>query len=77
MNGNEQLAFYPNLVFAGTSVAGGRGEAVTFAIGANTEFGRIARLNSHLADAAIAALEDIGSPRALIIAADARSTVNG
>ncbi|HEX6044523.1 MAG TPA: cation-transporting P-type ATPase [Pyrinomonadaceae bacterium] len=33
-----------NLVFAGTSVAGGRGEAVVFATGANTEFGRLAQL---------------------------------
>jgi magnesium-transporting ATPase (P-type) len=33
-----------NLVFAGTTVASGRGEAVVFATGANTEFGRIARL---------------------------------
>jgi magnesium-transporting ATPase (P-type) len=33
-----------NLVFAGTTVASGRGEAVAFATGANTEFGRIARL---------------------------------
>lgn len=31
----------PNLVFAGTSVVSGRGEAVVFATGANTEFGRI------------------------------------
>jgi hypothetical protein len=35
--------------------------------------GRIARLKPRLADAAITALEDIGSPRALTIAADARS----
>jgi HEAT repeat protein len=35
--------------------------------------GRIARRNPHLAGTAIAALEDIGSPRALRIAADARS----
>ncbi|MBI4455281.1 MAG: cation-transporting P-type ATPase [Acidobacteria bacterium] len=33
-----------NLVFAGTTVAGGRGEAVVFATGAATEFGRIAQL---------------------------------
>jgi Ca2+-transporting ATPase len=33
-----------NLVFAGTSVASGRGEAVVFATGAATEFGRIAKL---------------------------------
>ncbi len=33
-----------NLVFAGTAVASGRGEAVVFATGANTEFGRIAQL---------------------------------
>lgn len=34
----------PNIVFAGTSVASGRGEAVVFATGAATEFGRIATL---------------------------------
>ena len=34
----------PNLVFAGTSVVSGRGEAVVFATGENTEFGRIAQL---------------------------------
>jgi magnesium-transporting ATPase (P-type) len=33
-----------NLVFAGTTVASGCGEAVVFATGANTEFGRIAQL---------------------------------
>jgi magnesium-transporting ATPase (P-type) len=33
-----------NLVFAGTTVVGGRAEAVAFATGAATEFGRIARL---------------------------------
>jgi magnesium-transporting ATPase (P-type) len=37
-------AALPNLVFAGTSVLSGRGEAVIFATGANTEFGRIAQL---------------------------------
>ena len=44
IDGNQPLAFFPNLVFAGTSVAHGRGESVVFAIGAKTEFGRIARL---------------------------------
>ena len=34
----------PNLVFAGTNVVSGRGEAVVFAIGAASEFGRIANL---------------------------------
>ncbi|MBS1795636.1 MAG: cation-transporting P-type ATPase [Acidobacteria bacterium] len=43
-DGRQPLAFCPNLVFAGTSVAGGRGAAVVYAIGARTEFGRIARL---------------------------------
>ena len=33
-----------NLVFAGTSVVSGRGEAVVFATGAKTEFGKIAQL---------------------------------
>jgi magnesium-transporting ATPase (P-type) len=37
-------AVLPNLVFAGTAVAAGRGEAVVFATGAATEFGRIAQL---------------------------------
>jgi len=37
-------AMVANLVFAGTSVVRGRGEAVVFATGATTEFGRIARL---------------------------------
>jgi len=37
-------AALPNLVFAGTSVVSGRGEAVIFATGANTEFGRLAQL---------------------------------
>jgi len=34
----------PNLVFAGTSVASGRGAAVVFATGSTTEFARIAQL---------------------------------
>lgn len=34
----------PNLVFAGTAVASGRGEAVVIATGGSTEFGRIAHL---------------------------------
>jgi len=37
-------AMLANLVFAGTSVVAGRGEAVVFAVGAATEFGRIAAL---------------------------------
>ncbi|MBS1811200.1 MAG: cation-transporting P-type ATPase [Acidobacteria bacterium] len=36
----------PNLVFAGTSIASGKGEAVVFATGAATEFGRLAQLTS-------------------------------
>ena len=43
--GDAQVAaLLPNLVFAGTSVASGRGEAVVYATGASTEFGRIAAL---------------------------------
>ncbi|HZS00413.1 MAG TPA: cation-transporting P-type ATPase [Chloroflexota bacterium] len=38
------LTELPNLLFAGTTVASGRGEAVVFATGSATEFGRIARL---------------------------------
>jgi magnesium-transporting ATPase (P-type) len=38
-----------NLVFAGTTIADGRGEALVFATGAATEFGRIARL-THVQD---------------------------
>lgn len=34
----------PNVVFAGTNVVSGRGEAAVFATGANTEFGRIAQI---------------------------------
>lgn len=42
-----KLATYlPNLVFAGTTVADGRGEALVFATGATTEFGRIAQLTN-------------------------------
>jgi magnesium-transporting ATPase (P-type) len=37
-----------NLVFAGTAVASGRGEAVVYATGAATEFGRLARLTQAL-----------------------------
>ena len=37
-------AEFPNLVCAGTNVVAGRGEAVVFATGGATEFGRIARL---------------------------------
>jgi magnesium-transporting ATPase (P-type) len=43
-------AALPNLVFAGTSVVSGRGEAVVFATGANTEFGRIAKITQELTD---------------------------
>jgi P-type Ca2+ transporter type 2C len=44
-NGDDYVdVMLPNLVFAGTSVASGRGEAVVFATGPSTEFGRIARL---------------------------------
>src|SRR5574341_18778 len=40
----RMAAMASNLVFAGTSVASGRGGAVAFATGATTEFGRIAAL---------------------------------
>lgn len=40
----------PNLVFAGTSVVSGRGEAAVFATGANTEFGRIAQITQQQRD---------------------------
>jgi len=40
----------PNLVFAGTAVASGRGEAVVFATGGATEFGRIAQLTQRQAE---------------------------
>ncbi|MBH0200987.1 MAG: cation-transporting P-type ATPase, partial [Nitrospira sp.] len=36
----------PNLVFAGTPVLSGRGRAVVFATGMQTEFGKIARLST-------------------------------
>lgn len=37
---------WPNLVFAGTTVTSGRGEAVVIATGAATEFGRLAALTN-------------------------------
>ena len=40
----------PNLVFAGTSVAYGRGRAVVFATAMDTEFGKIARLTQSVAE---------------------------
>ncbi len=40
----------PNLVFAGTSVASGRGTAVVFATGSTTEFARIAQLTQGQAE---------------------------
>ncbi len=40
----------PNLVFAGTSIARGRGEAVVFSTGSATEFGRIAQLTQSQAE---------------------------
>ncbi len=40
----RSFAQMSNMVFAGSVVAGGRGEAVVFATGGATEFGRIARL---------------------------------
>jgi P-type Ca2+ transporter type 2C len=40
----QALADLPNLVFAGTSVAGGSGTAVVYATGMNTEIGKIASL---------------------------------
>ncbi|HHY92049.1 MAG TPA: cation-transporting P-type ATPase [Firmicutes bacterium] len=47
---DEDLALTdaPNLVFAGTSVAGGSGRAVVFATGMKTAFGRIAQLTQGL-----------------------------
>ncbi|HSJ33888.1 MAG TPA: cation-transporting P-type ATPase [Acidimicrobiia bacterium] len=41
----------PNRVFAGTSVAAGRGKAVVTATGADTEFGRVAALTSEIEQA--------------------------
>jgi Ca2+-transporting ATPase len=42
--GDRPAAQLPNLVFAGTTIASGRGEAVVFATGTQTELGRIAAL---------------------------------
>jgi len=50
------VAGLANLVFAGTQVASGRGEAIVFATGAHTEFGRLAAL-MHAQDAAQSPLE--------------------
>lgn len=49
-NGDTQLAWMeqPNLVFAGSSVSCGTARAVVFAIGENSEFGRIAHLTQNL-----------------------------
>ncbi len=44
------LTELPNLVFAGTTVASGRGEAVVYATGGATEFGRLARLTQRQAE---------------------------
>jgi magnesium-transporting ATPase (P-type) len=41
-----------NLVFAGTSVAAGRGRAVVFATGGNTQLGRVASLTQQLVEEA-------------------------
>jgi magnesium-transporting ATPase (P-type) len=43
-SGSRAAAALPNIVFAGTTVVGGRADAVVFATGAATEFGRIASL---------------------------------
>lgn len=43
-------AALPNLVFAGTTVVSGRGEAAVFATGAHTEFGRIAQITQEQTD---------------------------
>lgn len=40
----------PNLVFAGTNVAAGRGKAVVFATGMKTEFGQIANLTQSVGE---------------------------
>jgi Ca2+-transporting ATPase len=45
------LAEVPNLIFAGTSVAAGTGQAVVFATGMNTEFGKIATLTQSVEEA--------------------------
>jgi P-type Ca2+ transporter type 2C len=50
----------PCLVFAGTSVARGRGEAVVFATGAATEFGRIAQLTQGQAERPSPLQDEIG-----------------
>jgi len=40
----------PNLIFAGTSILSGTGRAVVYAVGAATQFGRIARLSRQIPD---------------------------
>jgi Ca2+-transporting ATPase len=51
----------PNLVFAGTSVASGRGKAVVFRTGMETEFGRIAALTQELQVAPSPLQTELGS----------------
>jgi calcium-translocating P-type ATPase len=46
-NGLPSVSALPNLVLAGTTVVSGLGEAVVFATGGATEFGRIAKLTGH------------------------------
>lgn len=43
------LTDVPNLIFAGTSIAFGRGKAVVYAVGMETQFGKIAALTQELA----------------------------
>lgn len=45
---NIRASDAPNLVFAGSTVAAGRGVAVVYATGSHTEFGQVARLTANV-----------------------------
>jgi len=50
----------PNLVFAGTTVASGTGQAVVYATGMTTEFGKIANLTQNLTEEASPLQKEMG-----------------
>jgi P-type Ca2+ transporter type 2C len=58
----------PNLVFAGTSLAAGGGKAAVFAIGMNTEFGKIAHLTQSVTAAPSPLQKEMGRATAMVTA---------